>query len=174
MCAINFATVDMIGWINPINFPNTQVNLIDKRSEITVGCIENASIRQHPNPIAEVILFLNRSTHCFKDELNQLYRLPMLPFRRLVLNGSLHWRPSWLSCINEYLAIDSGGYVSDLVVARNCWMTRMLTREAELVSEWTGLPGRAKSVKRVGRSNGLDTALFKNYLYLFVFATHRI
>ena len=33
---------------------------------------------------------------------------------------SLHRRPSWLSCINEYLAVDSGGNVSDLVVARNC------------------------------------------------------
>ena len=79
---------------------------------------------------------------------------------------SLHWRPCWLSCINEYLAIDSGGHVSDLVVARNCCMTRMLPGEAELVSEWTGLPGRAKSVKRFERSNGLDTALYKNYLYL--------
>ena len=79
---------------------------------------------------------------------------------------SLHWRPSWLSCINEYLAIDSGGHVSDLVVARNCCMARMLPGEAELVSEWTGLPGRAKSVKRFERSNGLDTALYKNYLFL--------
>ena len=36
----------------------------------------------------------------------------------------------------EYLAsIDGGGNVSDLVVARNCCMARMLPREAELVSE---------------------------------------
>ena len=34
-----------------------------------------------------------------------------------------------------YLAIDSGGHVSDLVVARNCCMARMLPGEAELVSE---------------------------------------
>ena len=80
---------------------------------------------------------------------------------------SLHWRPSWLSCINEYLAIDSGGNVSDLVFAGNCCMARMLPGEAELVSEWTGLPGTAKSVKRFERSNGLDTVLYKNYLYLF-------
>ena len=80
---------------------------------------------------------------------------------------SLHCGPSWLSCINEYLAIDSGGHVSDLVLARNCCLTRMLPREAELVSEWTGLPGKAKSVKRLEWSNGLDTALYKNYLYLF-------
>ena len=79
---------------------------------------------------------------------------------------SLHCGPSWLSCINEYLAIDSGGHVSDLVLARNCCLTRMLPGEAELVSEWTGLPGKAKSVKRFERSNGLDTALYKNYLYL--------
>ena len=38
-------------------------------------------------------------------------------------------------CINEYLAIDSGGHVSDLVVARNCCMARMLPGEAEMVSE---------------------------------------
>ena len=57
--------------------------------------------------------------------------------------------------------------MSDLVVARNCCMARMLPGEAELVSEWTGLSERAKSVKRFERSNGLDTALYKNYLYLF-------
>ena len=73
---------------------------------------------------------------------------------------SLYWRPSWLSCINEYLAIDNGGNVS------NCCMTRMLPGETELVSEWTGLPGRTTSVKRFERSYGLDTALYKNYLYL--------
>ena len=28
-----------------------------------------------------------------------------------------------------------------------------------------GLPGRAKSVKRFERSNGLDTALYKNYFF---------
>ena len=78
---------------------------------------------------------------------------------------SPRWRPSWISCINEYLAIDSGGNVSDLVVARNCCMVRMLLGEAELVSEWTCLSGRAKRVKRFERSNGLDTALYKNNLY---------
>ena len=82
---------------------------------------------------------------------------------------SLHWRPCSLSCINEYLAIDSGGNVSDLALARNCCLARMLPGEAELVSEWTGLPGEEKSVKRFERSNGLDTALYKNYLYLFFF-----
>ena len=56
--------------------------------------------------------------------------------------------------------------MSDLVVARNCCMTRMLPGEAELVSELTGLPGKTKSVKRFERSNGLDTALYKNYLYM--------
>ena len=48
-------------------------------------------------------------------------------------------------------------------------MARMLPEEAgKLVSEWTGQPGRAKSVKRFERSNGLDTALYKNYFYLFL------
>ena len=57
--------------------------------------------------------------------------------------------------------------MSDLVLALNCFLARMLPGEAELVSGCTGLPGRAKSVKRFERSNGLDTALYKNYLYLF-------
>ena len=83
---------------------------------------------------------------------------------------SLHWRPRSLSCINEYLAIDSGGNVSDLALARNCCLARMLLGEAELVSEWTGLPGEAKSVKRFERSNGLDTALYKNYLFFTFFS----
>ena len=46
---------------------------------------------------------------------------------------SLHFRS--LSCINEYLAIDSGGNVSDLALARNCCLARMIPGEAELVSE---------------------------------------
>ena len=91
-----------------------------------------------------------------------LYRLTIGYFR------SLNWRLSWLSCINAYLAADSGGNVSDLVVARNCCMTRMLPGEAELVSEWTGLPGRAKSVQRFERSNGLDTALYKTTFTFFL------
>ena len=35
------------------------------------------------------------------------------------------------SAVNEYLAIDSGGNVSDLVLARNCCLARMLPGEAE-------------------------------------------
>ena len=45
----------------------------------------------------------------------------------------------------------------------------MLPGEAEFVSELTGLSGRAKSVKRFERSNGPDIALYKNYLYLYIF-----
>ena len=56
---------------------------------------------------------------------------PLLPFRRLGIFRSLHRRPSSLSCINEYLAIDSGGNVSDLVLARNCCLARMLPGESE-------------------------------------------
>ena len=37
--------------------------------------------------------------------------------------------------MSKVLAIDSGGKMSDLVVARNCFMARMLPGEAELVSE---------------------------------------
>ena len=43
--------------------------------------------------------------------------------------------PSSSRCINEYLAIDGGGNVSDLVLARNYCLARMLPAEVELVSE---------------------------------------
>ena len=58
--------------------------------------------------------------------------------------------------------------MSDLVVARNCCMARMLPGEAEngVGMNMSGLSGKAKRVKRFERSNGLDTALYKNYLYL--------
>ena len=58
--------------------------------------------------------------------------------------------------------------MSDLALARNCSIARMLPGEAELVSEWTGLPGEANSVKRFERSNGLDIALYKNYLFTLI------
>ena len=58
---------------------------------------------------------------------------PLLPFRCLGIFVSR--RLSRLSCINEYVAIDSGGNMSDLVLARNCCLARMLPGEAELVSE---------------------------------------
>ena len=54
----------------------------------------------------------------------------LLPFRRLgifVLSIAVPVD----SAVNEYLAIDSGGNVSDLVFARNCCLTRMLPGEAE-------------------------------------------
>ena len=58
---------------------------------------------------------------------------------------------------------EGGGNVSDLVVARNCCLARMLPGEAELGPSvgMRGLSGRAKSVKCFERSNGLDTALYK-------------
>ena len=51
-----------------------------------------------------------------------------------------------LTQLYEYLAIDSGGNVSHLDFARNCSIARMLPGEAELVSEWTGLPGGGQKV----------------------------
>ena len=46
-----------------------------------------------------------------------------------------------------------------VVFVRNCCMARMIPREVELVVEWTSLPG-GWSVKRVERSNGLDTVIY--------------
>ena len=58
----------------------------------------------------------------------------LLPFRRLGI-FFLSIDAPVDSCINEYLAFDSGGNGSDLVLARNCYLARMLPGEAELVSE---------------------------------------
>ena len=57
----------------------------------------------------------------------------LLPFRRLgifvlSIDAPVH-------SVNVYLAIDSGGNVSDLALARNCCLARMLLGEGELVSE---------------------------------------
>ena len=76
--------------------------------------------------------------------------------------------------LTEYLAIDSGGNVSDLVVARNCCMARMLPGEAENGDGMNSLSGKAKSVKHFERSNGLDTAQYKNYLYFFFYFKGRV
>ena len=62
--------------------------------------------------------------------------------------------------------------MSDLVVVRNCCMARMPPGEAGLVSELTGLQGETKNVKRFERSNGLDTALYKNYIVCLCAQTH--
>ena len=74
------------------------------------------------------------------------------------------WVPGYRQC---------GGNVTELVFAPNCCLARMLPREAELVSEWTGLSEEEKSVKRFERSNGLETALYKHYLYLFTLLQNR-
>ena len=59
------------------------------------------------------------------------FESPFATVSKIVRFRSLHRRPCSLSCINGYLAIDSGGNVSDLVLARNCCLARMLPGEAE-------------------------------------------
>ena len=63
------------------------------------------------------------------------FESPIATVSKIVHFRSFHWRPCSFSCINEYMAIDSGGNVSELVLARNCCLARMLPGEAELVSE---------------------------------------
>ena len=50
---------------------------------------------------------------------------PLLPFRRLGIFVLFTDVPVD-SAVNEYLAIDNGGKVSDIVFARNCSVARML------------------------------------------------
>ena len=60
----------------------------------------------------------------------------LLPFRRLGIFVLSIDALVDSTVLKEYLAIDSGGNVSDLVVARNCCIVaRMLSGEAELVLE---------------------------------------
>ena len=58
-----------------------------------------------------------------------------MPNSSIPVSRITHSLYNLLSCVNEYLAIDSGGNVSDLALARNCCLARMLPGEAELVSE---------------------------------------
>ena len=60
---------------------------------------------------------------------------PLLPFRRFDIFRSLHRRPCSLSCINEYLDIDSGGNVSDLVLARIAAWLECFPAKPRTVSE---------------------------------------
>ena len=59
---------------------------------------------------------IKNTMHAFTNELN-VSKIWVFSFSPLT---------SQLTQLYEYLAIDSGGNVSDLVVARNCCMTRML------------------------------------------------
>ena len=137
-------------------------------------CLRNRwiySLRRNPWIFAQSMDYVERSSSVVecrtRNRESPGSNPPLLPFRRLGIFRSLHRRPCSLSCINEYLAIDSGGNVSDLVLAHNCCLARLLPGEAEngVRMNSTGLSGKAKSVKRFERSNRLDTALYKNYLF---------
>ena len=72
-----------------------------------------------------------------RNQVSQGSNPPLLPFRRLgILVLSIGPQLTQLyKLVPRYLAIDSGGIVSDLVLVLNCCMARMLPGEAELVSE---------------------------------------
>ena len=76
---------------------------------------------------AFLILYLVKQKYLFNDPQRQDQERTHYEGRRQ--------RRRLPSCINEYLAIDSGGNVSDLALVRNCCLARMLPGEAELVSE---------------------------------------
>ena len=61
--------------------------------------------------------------------------------------------------------------MSDLVVWRNCCMARMLLEKPSWCRNEQVCQGGQTSVKRFERFNRLDTALYKNYLYLVFFLT---
>ena len=77
---------------------------------------------------------------------------------------SLHWRPCSLSCKNEYLAIDSGGNVSDLALARNCCLARMLPGVGVGMSRSARGGKKCKALWAVQRTGYWLSK--KNYLYL--------
>ena len=55
--------------------------------------------------------------------------------------------------------------MSDLVLAHNCCLARMLPGEAETGVGMNRSVREGKKCERFERSNGLDTALYKNYLF---------
>ena len=82
---------------------------------------------------------------------------------------TLHCSSS-LSCINEYLAIDSGGYVYEQPLHINCSIWLALSQRS-----WDGvwLNKAVREVKCIEQSWGLDTALYKNLsLPFFSFDWH--
>ena len=89
---------------------------------------------------------------------------PLVPFRRLdIFVLSIDTQLTRL-----YLAIDSGGNVSDLIFSRNCSVARMYPGEAENGVGLNRSVRGGNSVKRSERFTGPDTAIYKNYLfYLF-------
>ena len=60
------------------------------------------------------------STLCYRFEAWPFFAIPTMPQS---------------TQLYEYLAIDSGGNVSDIVFARHCCVARMLPGEVELVSQ---------------------------------------
>ena len=58
--------------------------------------------------------------------------------------------------------------MSNFVLARNCCLARMLPGEAENGVGMNRSAREGKKCKRFERSNGLDTALYKNYFYLYI------
>ena len=62
--------------------------------------------------------------------------------------------------------------MGDLVFARNCSIARMLPGDAELVSECTGLPGRAKRVKRFeGPTDGILRYIKTTFTFMLCLGT---
>ena len=114
----------------------------DKKSSKKHKCDESASIgvidqvrSANDDPNSLLFPYVERSSLVVECRTRNRESLgsnpPLLPFRRLGIFRSLHRRPCSFSCINEYLAIDSDGNMSDLVLARNCCLARMLPGEAE-------------------------------------------
>ena len=58
--------------------------------------------------------------------------------------------------------------MSDLVLARNCCLARMLTGEAENGVGMNRSVREGKNCEALRGSHGLDTALYKNYLLLII------
>ena len=98
-------------------------------------------------------------------------RIPFATVSKLGHFRTLHWHPCWLSCINEYLAIDSGGNFTWLFLARNCCLTRILPPREKLSwcrNEQVCQGGGGKKCKALWAVQRTGyCAIYKNYLYLF-------
>ena len=134
-----------VHYLDSLFIPHTQsMSSVHPIIPISISSHMAIHVSRHDQPLAswyrlhlcahvppELLFFLLCASHLCRvtaeDVPHRAFNLQLHPHHSITC--PLHCCS--LSCINEYMAIDSGGNVSDLVLARNCCLARMLPGEAE-------------------------------------------
>ena len=100
---------------------------------------------------------------------------PLLPFQSLGI-FILSTMPQFTQLYKRVPGYRQWWKCEQIVIARNCCVARMLPREAELVSEWTGLPGeeKCKALWAVQRTGYCAMYSFKTTAITVTLTTHRL